>query len=329
MRRNKLCGFTLIELLVVIAIIAVLIALLLPAVQQAREAARRSQCKNNLKQVGLALHNYHDTFQVFPPGATSCAPCSAYVTDGRNGHNFYADILPYIDQAPIYNKLNWLVPGYAAYGSSQDAAHELAVKTVIPVYICPSSTTPTLWTYSPSYPFFVQAVAQYVGISGNTTTASLNGRTFAASGGTFFKNSKRGVRDMTDGTSNSMVVGEYSGLAKGTGGTKQTVASAMNTINPTSWYGFYDGNPPLVASPSQDQPWNTYKTVAYAPNLYWNGAGSAVGAARNQQSLKSEHVGGVHILLGDGAVRFISENIALATLQNLADIADGNTTGEF
>ncbi len=329
MKRNKLCGFTLIELLVVIAIIAVLIALLLPAVQQAREAARRSQCKNNLKQMGLALHNYHDNFLVFPPGATSCSPCSAYVTDGRSGHNFYADILPYIDQSAMYNKLNWQITGYACYSSSQDANHEATTRMLIPAYICPSSTTPTLWTYSPSYPYYVQTVAQYVGISGNTNGASLNGRTYAASGGTFFKNSKRGVRDMTDGTSNVMVVGEYSGLAKGTGGTKQAVAVAMDRVNTTVWYGFYDGNPPLVASAIQDQPWNTYKTIAYAPNLYWTGGGSAISTARNQQSLKSEHTGGVHILLGDGAVRFLSENIALATLQNLADIADGTATGEF
>src|SRR6188768_3507660 len=127
-------GFTLIELLVVIAIIAILIALLLPAVQQAREAARRTQCKNHLKQMGLALHNYHDAHQVFPPGATSCIPCAAYQTDGRTGHALYADILPYMDQAPLYNRLNWVIPGYAYYSPSIDLNHENAVKTVIPAY---------------------------------------------------------------------------------------------------------------------------------------------------------------------------------------------------
>jgi prepilin-type N-terminal cleavage/methylation domain-containing protein len=326
MRRGKLGGFTLIELLVVIAIIAVLIALLLPAVQQAREAARRSQCKNNLKQMGLALHNYHDTFQVLPPGATHC------LASGNSGHNFYADILPYIDQANVYNNLNWGVPGYTC--SAPPAAHMVAINTIITPYICPSSTTRAIWSYSACPAAFVGAVAQYVGISGSTNAASLNGRTYAATGGTFHKNSKRSVRDFTDGTSNVMVVGEYSGLAKGAGNGKQSEACAANRVNTTIWYGFYDNAPPAGTASNSGYAWNSYKTVAYAPNLYWNNLDScsptsSVNAVYNQQSLKSEHVGGVHILLGDGAVRFLSENISLTTLFNLADIADGNVVGEF
>ena len=326
MRRNKLCGFTLIELLVVIAIIAVLIALLLPAVQQAREAARRSQCKNNLKQVGLALHNYHDTFQVFPPGATHT------LSSGNSGHNLYADMLPYIDQSNVYNRLEWGVPGYCGVGTTN---HQDAVKTIIPPFICPSSTTATFWTYKGCGGNFFGGVAQYVGISGSTNTASLNGRTYAATGGLFHKDSKRNMRDISDGTSNVMVVGEYSGLAKGTGGNKQSKSCAENDVNTTVWYGFYDNAPPAGTASNSGYAWNSYKTVAYAPNLYWNNyqctapSTSTVNAVYNQQSLKSEHTGGIHILLGDGGVRFISENIALATLQNLADIADGNATGEF
>ena len=159
MKRMKSLGFTLIELLVVIAIIAVLIALLLPAVQQAREAARRSQCKNNLKQMGLALHNYHDAFSVFPPGGTTCNPCSAY-SSANNGHLMTADILPYMDQVAIYNKLNWRVPGYAYYTGVQDAAHEAALLTKIPAYICPSSTTKTLYQYATSGPGLVLKLCQ-------------------------------------------------------------------------------------------------------------------------------------------------------------------------
>ena len=99
---SKYRGFTLIELLVVIAIIAILIALLLPAVQQAREAARRTQCKNNLKQLGLAFHNYHDTFTLFPIGVQSAGPNA-----GHYGPSFYAGILPYLEQANVYNRLTF------------------------------------------------------------------------------------------------------------------------------------------------------------------------------------------------------------------------------
>ena len=317
---RRRCGFTLIELLVVIAIIAVLVALLLPAVQQAREAARRTQCKNNLKQIGLALHNYHDAFLLFPPGGTTCNPCAAYA-NAINGHNFTADILPYIDQAPLYNRLNWTIPGYAYYFSSIDPVHEAAVKTIIPAYICPSSTTPTLWQYPPPTCFFNQAVAQYAGIAGSVN--QLQGNTYNSKGGTFNKNSDIAINRMTDGTSNIMIVGEYSGLAKGVGGSPQTVAQAMNNVNPNVWYGFYDNG--LVSS----TPYDCYKTVNYAPNLYWQGAGSAVGTTVNQQSLKSQHPGGIHALLGDGTVRFLSENISLSTLYNLSDIADGTAIGAF
>src|SRR5262245_16035146 len=131
MRSRK--GFTLIELLVVIAIIAVLIALLLPAVQQAREAARRSQCKNNLKQIGLGLHNYHDTFGVFAPGFISSTSNST--TGIGTGWASSAFILPYIDQAPLYNQLNTLTPI-----NPSDATQLGLIRTVIGVYQCPSDT---------------------------------------------------------------------------------------------------------------------------------------------------------------------------------------------
>ncbi len=324
MKNRTKKAFTLIELLVVIAIIAVLIALLLPAVQQAREAARRSQCKNNLKQIGLALHNYHDTYTVFPPGATSCKPCAAYQTDGRTGHAMYGDILPFLDQASMYNQLNWVIPGYAYYNPSISVAHENVVKTKVPVYICPSSTTKTLFVYgsSGSAAMFTQETTHYVGIAGSARAASLAGRDYVGSGGTFFKNSKKSLRDMTDGASNSMIVGEYSGRAKGTG-TKQDESSAMDRVNPVPWYAFYE------TDGASAQTWHAHKTVAYGPNLYWYSGGSTVSTPINQQSLKSEHVGGIHILLGDGGVRFISENIFLTTYFNLADISDAQTMGEF
>src|SRR3546814_780854 len=127
MQRVSHKGFTLIELLVVIAIIAVLVALLLPAVQQAREAARRSQCKNNLKQIGLALHNYHDTHRVFPPGQMSWFGSDLFPLNAGARISWMQQILPFIDQAPLYNSFNWKVPAHACC-----SGHFAKKDTIIP-----------------------------------------------------------------------------------------------------------------------------------------------------------------------------------------------------
>jgi prepilin-type N-terminal cleavage/methylation domain-containing protein len=127
-------GFTLIELLVVIAIIAVLIALLLPAVQQAREAARRTQCKNNMKQLGLALHNYHDTAKQFPPGCF-VVNSAQYAT---NRGSMLAQLLPYFDQAPLYNAINFSA---ADYDTIALPSGQLICKQVVPALLCPSDGT--------------------------------------------------------------------------------------------------------------------------------------------------------------------------------------------
>jgi len=329
MSRTKFRGFTLIELLVVIAIIAILIALLLPAVQQAREAARRTQCKNHLKQLGLALHNYHDTHLVFPPGSTMCNPCAPSY-GGSTGHNLFADILPYIDQAPLYNNLNWTVAGFIT-GASAYPLHDAAVKQVISPYLCPSSQTATFNGYgwqgqsSGSYPpLSGQATTNYVGIMGSSQSGQVR-----SNRGTFDKNSKLSVRDLTDGTSNTMVIGEYSGLAKGQPMSSIRTAGPEVTygwFNTPSWFGTYDDGGAGLYSIQM----GAIKTVTYAPNSAWfQGAGVNAASTSYNQSLKSQHVGGVHILLGDGAVRFLSENIALQTLYDLADAFDQHPLAEF
>jgi len=315
-------GFTLIELLVVIAIIAILIALLLPAVQQAREAARRTQCKNNLKQIGLALHNYHDTFLVFPPGTCDMLGNrgGAY---GQTGHNWTAGILPYIDQAPLYNQLNWNLA--AAWNNSSlatfDANHAALVQSVLPAYICPSSPTDPVvkfGTLAPADadPAWIQGALHYVGIRGRLVTAARDG--------TFFKNSKLSINKLTDGTSNIIVVGEYSGLAK-MNGVLQPVTNGVpsNVYDNVGWYGGYDDGTYVQCAAD--------KVIVYAPNALYTQALTNPGAYayEDMQSLKSQHVGGVHVLLGDGTVRFISENINLTTFQNMGAIADGATIGEF
>ena len=172
-------GFTLIELLVVIAIIAILVALLLPAVQQAREAARRSSCKNNLKQIGLALHNYHDIHRVFPPGAIGASNISGW-----------AFILPQIEQTAAYDLWD--------FSLSQSHGNNLAARIIpIDTYFCPSKPRPDGNNSS------TNAYGDYVFSSGS---GNINNGTDKQ--GMFNRNSKVKMRDVTDGTSNTFAVGE-------------------------------------------------------------------------------------------------------------------------
>src|SRR5271166_430496 len=133
MKRSR--GFTLIELLVVIAIIAVLIALLLPAVQSAREAARRMQCVNNLKQLGIALHNYHDALSIFPPGYIAASKFIDGETDTAPGWSWASMILPQLEQASLYSSINVYLP-------IQAGANVTATQTIVGAYLCPSDQLP-------------------------------------------------------------------------------------------------------------------------------------------------------------------------------------------
>ncbi len=344
--RRRSRGFTLIELLVVIAIIAILIALLLPAVQQAREAARRTQCKNNLKQIGLALHNYHDVAQAFPPGGTTCSACvcdnlttPSYRT-GNIGHNFTADILPYLDQAPLYNRLNWSVAGSYESFLSPSSAMSIAVGTVVPAYKCPSSVLPGVLVGGNSLNVNF-GILEYVGLAGQNPSAP---------DGTFYVNSKIGLSKFTDGASNTIVVGEYSGLAKGTppSAPAQTIQQASRiSVDGVVWYGFYNAH---IGAPPSNSPtgivsgaggnWTAswavklLQKVQYgyspAPNVaYVTSVAKTLAPNSITQSLKSGHTGGVHVLMGDGTVRFISDSIDAQTLLNLSTIAGGEVNGEF
>lgn len=323
---NRRSGFTLLELLVVIAIIAVLIALLLPAVQQAREAARRTQCKNNLKQMGLALHNYHDAFLVFPPGETNTQD----IGYGTAGHAWQAFVLPYLDQSAVYNRINWSLPGWIwpPVVGTIDPNHTLAVNTVLTVYLCPSSTQNSkvnIVPSSPAHPPNKLGNCEYVGIAGSDRNPR-TGWENASNRGAMFLNSRTGVRDFIDGTSNTIFVGEFSGVTE-----CQALNSGGGTSNSSlSWdIGNQCGN---CAGGEM-----TYavKTVAFPPNgpYFWDDADAQrcppVESVVSRAALKSNHEGGIHISLTDGSVRFLSESIDLVTYKNLADRADGNVVGEF
>lgn len=329
--RNR--GFTLIELLVVIAIIAILIALLLPAVQQAREAARRSTCKNHLKQIGLALHNYHDTFLRFPIGEQSPVWRS----------NWRAPILPYLDQAPAYNQMNFSIgsstigfasQGSSGYGFGTGAGTNEILKTLrVPVYNCPSSPHSNAANGSANVVNNSELgqTMDYVGIAGATPDPSgaTNFCSAVSAGyglgtycnnGLLVPNESFRMRDVTDGTSNTIIVAEQSGQVN-------NVDSRSNYYG--GWSGITRGG---RASSFTATVWGSgTTTVMYSPNSFWNtSAGDEAYRTYGANTIiGSYHTGGTHVLLTDGAVRFISDNLDFSTLANICSKADGQVLGEF
>lgn len=327
-------GFTLIELLVVIAIIAVLIALLLPAVQQAREAARRTQCKNNMKQIGLALHNYHDVANRFPPGATTTA-----LDDAITAHAPHVDILPYLDQVNVYNQINFSMEFWMCCGN-YNQTHAKALKTVLPAYLCPSSSASQTANYNNvggagSYPDLnAEAIAEYQPIQGSinfpSPCAPSAGRAseLKSIGGVFLDDGNKGLRDITDGASNTMLFGEFSDANPAGEGFSQYRSHQDATIpwgmgytffKCTGLHGDYAYGPRVVASGPNQSYYRAYSFNKVPP----------IFPTTSQAALKSAHIGGVHALMGDGAVRFISTSINASTMMNLADRADSNVLGDF
>lgn len=336
-------GFTLIELLVVIAIIAVLIALLLPAVQQAREAARRTQCKNNLKQLGLAMHNYHDTYSLFPPGhidLRSDPGVFATLQDNQGHWVWSASILPYLELGTLYETLNM---------SQLTATQSISVNLNVmqqrySVFRCPSDTGPD--THDPAYG---QAEGYAITDSGNVNRglsvtnyiASNNTkyiRSYRAtnpadgttgSTGIFYRDSRVGIAQISDGTSNTILLGER---AYTLGGISMWAGALFATRDRNR------GGPP-----SQDEA-NVYYNqgvMTYAGSVHMGinpvlPATSGIGQCLPCMYFSSPHTGGAQFVLADGSVRFISENmsnnISNATdspLEALVGIADGFPVSNF
>ncbi|QDT98685.1 DUF1559 domain-containing protein [Gimesia aquarii] len=301
LRRNFLSntirrGFTLIELLVVIAIIAILIALLLPAVQQARESARRSTCKNNLKQIGLALHNYHDSHSIFPAGR-SYTDSSFSAPQLYGSHMCSTMLLPFLDQAPLYNQFNFQLAFYQAPNSA-------LTQQKIVVFICPSNPQDEgqNWTGAggpnDSWGSHYHPVA-HSGRDGNPARDGQDAVGFNKDG-MFFRNSKIRFRDITDGSSNTLAFAE-------------TVGNKLGSHQLFTWGAFGGGGIGVRSGINTNFP--------SLSGWSWNGD-DFTGPA-------SHHTGGCHFLMGDGAVRFISENIDLGTLQDLTTRAGGEVVGEF
>ncbi|MBN69540.1 DUF1559 domain-containing protein [Gimesia chilikensis] len=309
-------AFTLIELLVVIAIIAILIALLLPAVQQAREAARRSQCKNNMKQIGLSLHNYHEAHSVLPPGSVVYYNGSKY-----NGHGWtwHASILPYLDQAPMYDQIQG--PSSSGLGAESggvnDAKQQLCGQARLSVFWCPSQPDVTKGAQKNGY-----APSNYNGnmgtligssgdncYSGNVDTPQEMAATGGCMGadGIFYISSSVAFRDITDGLSNTIMVSEVidSGgdadmLGGGGSDRKHCFSNGADSNPPTEMTEY------LIAAENND-PINSY----------------------GEEAAGSYHTGGAHFVLCDGSVRFLSENISMTLYRALSTRAKRETLGEF
>lgn len=296
LRPKSVRGFTLIELLVVIAIIAVLIALLLPAVQQAREAARRTQCRNNLKQIGLALHNYHDISNSLPPGWVGITNGVSDIY-GMNGWGWASRILPQIDQGPLYNQLNFNL-------KMESPTNETARLTALTAFRCPSDVAPgTTWTIQDGggVDLVKLPVGNYVGVFGTSDIDDCVGvpNSPCMGEGAFFQNSRVQFRDFTDGLSNSIIVGEH----------KTRRDSGFNWTS--TWAG--------VVANGDDAIVRILGTCDHTPNS----------PANHIDDFSSYHVGGAHFVLGDGSVRFINTNIDLGVYQHLATRAAGDIVGEF
>ena len=329
---RRFSAFTLIELLVVIAIIAVLIALLLPAVQQARESARRTQCKNNLKQIGLALHNYHDVSNMFPYSTSF----SASVANPSNGNNLkeiknstgWVCLLPYFDQAPLFNTINssaamgsWLngtsLP--LSGGGTVPAANAAAGNTKLIALLCPSDS---------GKQFHGGFDGNYGCVAGvNSYKSNYGFSTYSGQGYSLWVNEPQYTRSMFGAMSNAS-------MRDLSDGSSNTVAVAETTLNiydgeTGSWAcAQHVGNGVQFWNLNGQRKINDWACCGWGPGTPWSVANPA-GKLGEWGTIGSMHTGGAQVLLADGTVRFISENIDSVTRQRLAQIADGNPLGEF
>jgi prepilin-type N-terminal cleavage/methylation domain-containing protein len=332
MRGRRRSGFTLIELLVVIAIIAVLIALLLPAVQQAREAARRTQCKNNLKQLGLAFHNYHDTYNALPFAGVS----NGGAPRGLGGcwgddNSWFESTLPFIEQGNLFNNFNFAVSVGAPGGAAQDTPaspfywNEQVQESEIPAHFCPSDSRAIQeqgggWQVTRT---------NYLVNLGNTNYGQVNQGTVTFRGAPFSFGKSHRFGDISDGLSNTLLLSE------------------IIVPKDTGWAGYlgvpiYQGGAGFTAYYSP----NSTASDQSARQCFQNLGGqfpacSLTGSSCSPLSTasgdmaqqifvsRSRHTGGVQSAMGDGSVRFISQNINLGVWQGSATSQGGEVLGEF
>ena len=319
-------GFTLIELLVVIAIIAILIALLLPAVQQAREAARRTQCKNNLKQIGLAMHNYMSTWAESIPNA------GGTLTGYPNDHSPLAKLLPYADQANLQSLVDFNIQmGHPAIADLPVELHEVA-KTVIPMFLCPSDPAPSV-NDIPTRPGVKYAGTNYAmnQSDGVLTTPNNQVHPIFPGNGLCWIGANLKMRDITDGTTNTLA------FAESTRGNGTRVTNSNPIENALTYRRLVSGD---VYTGSHSE-WDSGRLTTwlrgsvpegpvmngyYTPN---DKTGDAILGSSKITAARSYHTGGINAVLCDGSVRFISDSIDLTLYRGLWTRSGGEVIGEF
>ena len=339
---RKRSGFTLIELLVVIAIIAILIGLLLPAIQKVREAADRSKCTNNLKQLALACHAFHDNRMQLPPGCpNSAAPWGTGGT-GNWGGSWYVWILPYIEQGPMFDQFQ--LTNDIGYGGTAGTNNALkASEKLINTFVCPSSPLSTRCNGNPPGTVNWLQTSHYTGIAGaisglipGYTDTRVNGTNRAAAyngvlpwtpgvtGGAVIK-----LSVIKDGTSNTLMISEQSDFLTRTDGSTVN----WNSSQPHGW---------IIGGNSNDNRNFQLATIRYQINQSGTGAGwpvvddcnnaASLGVCSNMGNnipLNSAHSGGVNSVMADGSVKFLRDTLPLATLAKLAIRDDRQPIGDY
>jgi prepilin-type N-terminal cleavage/methylation domain-containing protein/prepilin-type processing-associated H-X9-DG protein len=321
-------GFTLIELLVVIAIIAILIGLLLPAVQKVREAAARAKCQNNLKQLGLALHNYHDAYQAFPYGFRDAAGVASPLKVERRRENWFQLALPYMEQAALFNQYMADTTGFNAGNNWDQYLHQMTgsqVLATVPIMSCPSDgQAPGKGANGGTTMFQASYAVCAGGMTWSGTTATQVDTTATADpGGMFYRDSKVRLTDPADGTSNTLMASE--GIIRNNGSGGWGELGGVWGGAPHGSFGFSTFQLPntSVSDRVYTCKGGANTTVPGAPSGAPCESGNTLGLAGRWNFARSYHTGGVNAIMGDGSVRFVQNSIDLQTYRAMGTRSDG------